>query len=158
MQQLVCQSGFWGFSGVFVSYCVQVCSVSHTVVGEYAAWRPSRRVFGCIVSDTAVYRYPYGLSCAILAVQFWQCHFGGRTAILAVYAKSYSVCEIVQCMRKHTVYGISYMYARPYRGGVCEGIQCMRGHTPPAPPLGGRGGRSSPRWRRWGGYAIPVAC
>jgi hypothetical protein len=127
-----------------------MCSVLHTAVGGYAVWRPSWRVFGCIVSDTAVYRYPYGLSCAILAVQFWQCHFGGWTAILAVYAKSYSVCEIVQCMRKHTVYGISYMYARTYRGvyaraySVCEAIHPQRRHWgvggAGAPPGGGAGG------------------
>jgi hypothetical protein len=73
------------------------------------AWRPLWRVFGCIVSDTAVYRYRYGLSYAILAVQFWQCHFGGRPAILAVYPKSYSVCNFV-----HVCETIQGVYARAY--------------------------------------------
>ena len=40
---------------------------------------------------------------------FWQCHFGGRPAILAVYAKSYSVCDFI-----HVCETIQGMYARAY--------------------------------------------
>jgi hypothetical protein len=124
------------FEGVFVFYCIQVCSVSHTAVGGYAMWRPFWRVFSvsyriqrCMITDTLIVVCHLAVALLIVLGCQWgqigqrNAHLHADMPIPSPRGHSGGVSRCGRCIWSHTP-----LYAKPYSKENKHAIQapCQR--------------------------------